>query len=203
MSEEEIKKRHQESEKHYPYLSLGDNEYIEYAFSRAKICLFGIFCGVGALLALILVGFLFLLMNEQSIEPMGRNYLYMMLTVLVAAALLIALIAVMVYRGNRLFVTNQRVIQMIMASPVSTSLNMIDLASVEDASFHQSGLMQKLFNYGTLRLATVGDETTYTFTYASISPAQLKAVSKLITDAKTRKKKRHKNIPDEDVDQGD
>ena len=61
-----------------------------------------------------------------------------------------------------------------------------------DVSFRQDGIMQKLFHYGTLRLATVGDETTYTFKYSDISPDDLKAVSKLITDAK----KRHKKIGD-------
>ena len=90
----------------------------------------------------------------------------------------------MVYRGNRLYVTNKRVIQMVMKAPLATSLNMIDLPSIEDASFHQAGVMQKLFRYGTLRLSTVGDETTYTFTHSDITPEELKAVSKLITEAK-------------------
>ena len=79
-----------------------------------------------------------------------------------------------------------------MNSLVSSSINAIDLPSVEDVSFRQDGILQKIFHYGTLRLATVGDETTYTFKYSDISPDDLKAVSKLITDAK----KRHKKIED-------
>jgi hypothetical protein len=34
----------------------------------------------------------------------------------------------------------------------------------------------------------VGDETTYTFKYSDISPEQLKAVSKMVTEAKKTKK---------------
>ena len=56
-----------------------------------------------------------------------------------------------------------------MDSPVSNSVNIIDLISIEDASFKQDSLMQKLFNYGTFRLSTVGDETTYTFKYSDVS----------------------------------
>ena len=67
---------------------------------------------------------------------------------------------------------------------VSSSVNIIDLSSIEDASFHQDTILQRLFHYGTLRLATVGDETTYTFKYSDISPDQMKAVSKLISIAK-------------------
>ncbi len=77
---------------------------------------------------------------------------------------------------------------MIMLSPVATSLNIIDLTSVEDASFSQNGILQKLLHYGTFRLAPVGDETTYTFRYSDVSPSALKEVSKLISEAKKKKK---------------
>ena len=76
-----------------------------------------------------------------------------------------------------------------MTSLVSSSVNAIDLTGVEDISFHQDGLLPRIFHYGTLRLATVGDETTYTFKYSDISPEDMKAISKLITDAKKRNKK--------------
>ena len=79
---------------------------------------------------------------------------------------------------------------MIMKSPVATSINVIDLASVEDASFHQNGLMQRIFHYGTFRLATVGDETTYTFTYSDVTPDQIKGVSELVTEAKKKATKK-------------
>ena len=136
---------------------------------------------------MVLAMFLFALLSQSSLDEMGRNFLFIILTALLVSAVLIGLIAVMIYRGNRLFVTNQHVIQMIMNSPVSTSINIIDLSSVEDASFRQEGIVQQMFHYGTLRLATVGDETTYTFKYSDISPKDLKAVTELITDAKSKK----------------
>ena len=71
-----------------------------------------------------------------------------------------------------------------MNSLVSTSVNIIDLGSIEDASFRQDTIWQKMFNFGTLRLSTVGDETTYTFKYSDIAPEDLKAITKLITNAK-------------------
>ena len=95
----------------------------------------------------------------------------------------------MIYNGNRLFITNKHAIQMVMNSPMSTSVNVIDLQSVEDASFRQDGLLQKMFGYGTFRLSTVGEETTYTFPYSDIKSNELKAVSKLITEAKKPLKK--------------
>ena len=186
MDENMIKIRSERSRKDFPQLKLEDGEYVEYAFSRAKICLVMIFGGVALGLIAILVGFLVVLMGQSTLDAMGRNFLYIILGCLVFAAMLIGLVALIVYRGNKLYVTNKHVMQKMMKSPVVTSVNVIDLASIEDASFHQSGLMQKLFRYGTFRLSTVGDETTYTFEYSDVTPEQVRGISRLITEAKSK-----------------
>ena len=180
--------RHERSKKDFPSLKLEDDEYVEFAISRSKrylaLVLGGIICG----LALVLLIFLFALLRQTGLDSMGQNFLYIILSAMIIVALLATVVALMIYRGNKLFITNKHVIQMVMTSPVSTSLNIIDLSSVEDASFRQNGLMQKLLHFGTLRLATVGDETTYTFDYSDISPTELREVAQLITDAKKKTK---------------
>ncbi|MBP5512920.1 PH domain-containing protein [Candidatus Saccharibacteria bacterium] len=187
MDESLVKIRHARSKKDFPSLKLEDDEYVEFAFRRSRLCLMAIFGGVAAGLVVILLAFLIVLLGQNSLDEMGRNFMYIILTCLVVAAMLIGLVALIVYRGNRMIITNKHVIQMVMKSPVATSVNIIDLQSIEDASFHQSGLLQKLFRYGTLRLSTIGDETTYTFPYSDVSPSELKAISKLITEAKAEK----------------
>ncbi|MBQ6313560.1 PH domain-containing protein [Candidatus Saccharibacteria bacterium] len=182
--------RHERSLKDFPNLKLEDGEYVEFAFMRAKICLLMILGGTALGLILILIAFLVVLMSQSMIDDMGRNFLFIILSALMAAAFLVGLVALRVYKGNRLYITNKHVIQFVMNSLVSSSINIIDLASVEDASFRQDSLLQKLFHYGTFRLSTVGDETTYTFKYSDISPAQLRTVTKLITEAKKEVKKK-------------
>ena len=78
---------------------------------------------------------------------------------------------------------------MTMDSPLSSSYNMIDLPSIEDTSMSQDGVLQKIFGYGTFRLSTVGEETTYTFKKSDITQDELKQVSKLITNAKMTNEK--------------
>ena len=184
MDENLVRIRHARSKKDFPFLKLEDDEYVEFVLQRSRLCLMAIFGGVAAGLVVILLAFLIVLLGKNSLDEMGRNFMYIILSCLVAAAMIIGIVALIVYRGNRMIITNKRVMQLVMKSPVATSVNMIDLPSVEDASFHQSGILQKLFHYGTFRLSTVGDETTYTFPYSDISPADLKAISKLITKAK-------------------
>lgn len=188
MDEGLTKIRHERSKKDFPFLKLENDEYVEYAFSRARVCLAMIFGGVAVGVIAILLAFLLILLGQNSLDDMGRNFMYILLAALVVVALMIGIVALMVYRGNRLFITNKHVIQLVMKSPFATSINMIDLQSIEDASFHQNGIIQKLFHYGTFRLSTVGDETTYTFDYSDISPTELREVAQLITDAKKKAK---------------
>jgi len=185
MDEGLVRIRHERSVKDFPFLKLEDNEYVEFAFKRARIWLNLILGSLSAGLILILLAFLLVLLGQSSIDATGISFLYIILGALLFAVLLAGLFTVIVYRGNRLFVTNKHVIQLTMVSPMANSVNMIDLSSIEDTSFSQNGIMQKIFGYGTFRLATVGEETTYTFKNSDITQEELRAVSKLVTLAKT------------------
>ena len=185
MDEGLVRIRHERSVKDFPFLKLEDNEYVEFAFKRARIWLNLILGGLAAGLILILLAFLLVLMGQDTLDSTGINFLYIILGSLLAAVVLAGLFTVIVYHGNKLFITNKHVIQMVMISPMANSFNMIDLPSIEDTSFSQNGIMQKIFGYGTFRLSTVGEETTYTFKKSDITQEELRAVSKLITKAKT------------------
>ncbi len=165
MDESLAKIRHERSKKDFPGLNLDDGEYVEFAFHRSRACLILIFGALFVSLVIILLAFLLSLMGASLLDEMGRNFLFIILGALLAAT-----------------------VQKVMDSPVSKSINTIDLSSVEDVSFHQKGILPSLFHYGTLRLSTVGDETTYTFKYSDISPEDLKAVTKLVTSAKKPQK---------------
>ena len=184
MDENLVKIRHERSKKDFPGLKLDEDEYVEFFFKRAKVRLKLIWGSVFVGLVLVLLGFLLVLSQQTMIDGMGLNFLFIILLALLAAAVIIWLLALKLHNGNKLYITNKHVTQMVMDSPVSTSINIIDLESVEDASFRQTNIIQKLFHYGTFRLSTVGEETTYTFPYSDISPQELTAVTELITNAK-------------------
>ena len=190
MDESLAKIRHDRSTKDFPGLRLEADEYVEFAFKRAKICLLMIILGTGLGIIILLLAFLLVLMGQSMLDSTGVNFLFIILAALLASAVVIGLIALRIYNGNKLFITNKRAIQMIMTSPVVSSVNIIDLVSVEDASFRQETILQNLFHYGTFRLSTVGDETTYTFKYSDITGEDLKAITDLISDAKKRGRKK-------------
>ena len=180
---------HERSKKDFPALKLEDGEYVEFAFSRAKICYLLIWGCVAGIAVLITALFMFLFMTQPEINTMGNNFLAFLVITIIAFAFIAGLIATKVFSCNKLFITNRRAIQFIMVSPVVTSKNVIDLSSIEDASFRQTSIIQKLFKIGTLRLSTVGDETTYTLQYVEvIGGDELNSITKLIRSNKNTKK---------------
>ena len=199
MDENLAKIRHERSKKDFPGLRLDEDEYVEFAFKRAKVCLMMIICGTGVAMIILLLAFLLVLMGQSMLDEMGRNFVFIILTALLASVILAGLVALRIYNGNKLFITNKRAIQMMMTSPVVNSVNVIDLVSVEDVSFRQEGVLQNLFHYGTLRLATVGDETTYTFKYSDITGENLKAVTDLISRAKKRGHRKKEQEAEDDA----
>ena len=150
MDESLVKIRHDRSVKDFPGLRLEEDEYVEYFFRRARVCLMAIWGGAFFGVVIVLLGFLLVLLGKARLDEMGLQFMYIILFSLLAAVALIFLLALKIYYGNKLFVTNRKVIQFIMISPISTSINIIDLFSLEDASFRQDSLIQKLFHFGTL-----------------------------------------------------
>jgi uncharacterized membrane protein YdbT with pleckstrin-like domain len=106
--------------------------------------------------------------------------------VMLAGSLLILLfliggyIAVWVYRNNTFFLTNESVIQEIQTSLFSRLEQTVSLVNIEDASFTQKGLLQNLFNYGSIRLSTEGDETTYRFDFVADPKQQIATLNNAV-----------------------
>ncbi len=165
----EVKEKHDESKRRFPYLNLSDGEYVISAVRRHPIGLLAIWAVVGVALTMIAAA-LFAAINSNSvissfISPSSIPSLAMLLLGLMVFIFLGGVLATVVYNGNRFFLTNESVTQHIQISLFSKKEQTISLTNIEDASFRQHGILQTLLNYGSLRLSTQGDETTYRFTF--------------------------------------
>ena len=169
---EEVKQKHADSIKKFPHLNLSEGEYVISAIRRHPIGLLSIWGVVGFFVLLVFVGLpLFaaatdinstLGLTANSIAALG-----MILLLLTVFFVLGGIIATIVYNGNRFYLTNESVTQHIQTSLFSRKEQTISLTNIEDASFRQHGIIQTMLNYGSLRLSTQGDETTYRFNYVS------------------------------------
>lgn len=165
----EIRLKHDRSIKHYPTLNLSEGEYIVNAVRRHPIGLIGPIAIAVLLISLALSVLLnydifveFLSLTGPAANPLIVAIPTLLFVLLVCIG---AYVAYYVYTNNRFFLTNESVIQEIQTSLFSRREQTVSLANIEDASFMQQGIIQQLFNYGSIRLSTEGDETTYRFSY--------------------------------------
>lgn len=169
----EIKSRHDEACTKYPQLNLSEQEYIITVVRRHPIGMLGPIIVAGLLVCILafLLG-AYPALTAQVTLPTGGVFPDSSLVTLVVTAFMVlvflgAYVTCWVYMKNKFFLTNESVVQQIQTSLFSHNEQTVSLANIEDVSFEQKGIMQALFNYGSIRLSTEGDETTYRFTYAA------------------------------------
>lgn len=186
MKEDVVKLRHERSLKDYPGLALEDDEYVELAINRSKAGLVLIW-GIVILLSLIMavsIAVLTLSGDFLGLNDTAHSYLLMLLIILFVIFIVAGLVLSYVYNGNRMYVTNHRIIRYTTDALFAHSKNVINLVSVEDVSFRQNSIIQSLLRYGTIRLSTIGDETTYSFPFVDTPTDELDIISHLVHVAK-------------------
>jgi hypothetical protein len=163
----ELQKRHQESKRQYPFLNLSEGEVVILNLRRHPI---------GLMLPILAGGIAFsVLMAALVLYPVGASeyglpefgLAALILGLLMGFVGIVTYIAVWVYLQNQFFMTNESVIQEIQHSLFSRHEQTVSLGSIEDASFKKSGILQTLLDYGTIRLSTEGEETTYRFHFVA------------------------------------
>jgi hypothetical protein len=177
-------------------ISLLDGEVVKLVIRRAKIGVILIWAGVVGVGALVtLVGIFFgSAVNFAGLKTDVQLPGFMDLVWLIDIILVIVgLVATYVYCGNELTVTNRRVIHKQMLSPFAVSTNTIDLDGIEDVSLHRDGIWHYLFHVGTIRMATVGDETTYTFVFVDTPQDEVDLIAKLVSKAKETDRPTHRH----------
>lgn len=178
--------RHSRSKKDFPEISLEEDEYVILKIKRSGILPVLIWAGV-ALAGVLLIALNILVAgtaNVFSTTATSQALFSIIVDIVFGVILIAALISTHVYNLNRLFITNKRVIQNLQTSLFAGSTNVIDLVSIEDVSFKQSGIWDHILKTGTLRMSTIGDETTYTFTWMDEPNDELETITHLVHVAK-------------------
>lgn len=184
---EELQRKHDVSVRRFPSLNLSEGEFVILQIRRHPIGLL-IPTFLTALSVVVLMTFAFLVPDFYStMESTSASALAASEGPVVSILLLLALLSVAfggasiwVYQKNQFFLTNESVIQEIQISLFSRREQTVSLGSIEDASFRRQGVLQHLFNYGTMRLSTEGEETTYRFAFVEDPKKQVAIVSNAV-----------------------
>lgn len=164
---EELQKRHDESKKQYPFLNLSEGEVVILNLQRHPIGLLLPLLAGGIVLAALTAVLVLYPTDATEYGLPGFGLAALILGLLMGLVGIGTYIAVWIYLQNQFFMTNESVIQEIQHSLFSRHEQTVSLGSIEDASFKKSGILQTLLDYGTIRLSTEGEETTYRFVFVS------------------------------------
>lgn len=179
----EVKEKHDRSVKAHPALNLSSHEYIINAVRRHPIGLLipvGLTVFVVALIASIIINYQIIMESLGVLDPPAFGSVFFIGFLSILLFLIGGYIAVWVYMNNRFFLTNESVIQELQQSLFIRKEQTVSLANIEDASFDQHGMLQTILNYGSIRLSTEGDETTYRFTYVSNPKKQIEILNNAV-----------------------
>lgn len=81
----------------------------------------------------------------------------------IAIVALVLLIATYIYRLSKLLITDKNLIQITQSGLFLRNTARLSIANVEDVNAEQRGILQTIFNYGTLHIQTAGERPNFIF----------------------------------------
>jgi uncharacterized membrane protein YdbT with pleckstrin-like domain len=183
-SHETIKMKHERSKRIWPNLSLSEGEFVIKMVPRSLI---GLAWQIALSLLIITLAFLVLINYDLITASINTQQMIISPQTVVLSSIIVICLTILVmyivyyiFTNNKLFLTNESVIQEIQTGIFSKKEQIVSLVNIEDVSYSQEGILQQIFNFGSIRLSTEGEETTYTFTYASSPKANIATLNNAV-----------------------
>jgi uncharacterized membrane protein YdbT with pleckstrin-like domain len=167
---DEMKAKHDDSVKSYPTLNLSSAEYVVSDVQRHVI---GMAAPVVlsilsvAVIASLLINFPLIVTALGITTPPPFGAVFLGGLIVIAAVLMGGYSKVWIYTNNKFFLTNESIIQEIQSGMLSHREQTVSLEDIEDVSYTQQGPLQMLFDYGSIKLSSEGDEANYMFDYVA------------------------------------
>lgn len=75
-------------------------------------------------------------------------------------------VLILTYRGNRIVVTNQSIVQRLQSTLFNQKISQLQLAHIQDVTFAQNGFIQQNLNFGSITVETAGEQANFEFKLA-------------------------------------
>ena len=120
----------------------------------------GVFAGIVAL-----IGFFVMVTPNLFDNLSGESWRFLLAGIVLALTVLILFlfVATYVYRQSQLMITDRNLVQVWQRSLFIRKVSRLSIATVEDVSADQRGILATIFNYGTLLVQTAGEMENFEF----------------------------------------
>lgn len=153
------------------YFSLIEFDDEEQLLLEIRKHVFGLFIIIitGALISLAVLFASFIVASGNIVGLLGFEgaekfiaLIGFVLSVLIAG---VTLIYAQLYRSNVVYVTNEKVAQVLYITLFNRKISQLNIGDVQDVTVTQKGIFAHLFGYGTLVIETAGEQQNYTFSF--------------------------------------
>lgn len=138
--------------------------------------LFLIYLQVVVALALSLGLIVFLLPDVVGSSATLNAVLALVSLFMIGLGLIFMALATKIYNANQLIVTDIHVTQVLQVGLFNRKVSELTMENVEDVTSEQGGVFPTIFNYGTLKVETAGEQNNFVFKYCPNPNAYAKAL---------------------------
>lgn len=148
-------------------IELDSDEQLIQRIKKANIGLVPLWIMAASVFVGVLVG-VFLIAKYQA-TVRAQTSIGLALILVIGSGLLLELLiylAIKIYRGNHLILTNERLVLIYQAGIFHQAVSQLNLVDVQEATVKQPHLLANLFNYGTITIETAGEKDNLKFKLA-------------------------------------
>jgi uncharacterized membrane protein YdbT with pleckstrin-like domain len=118
---------------------------------------------IGMIFAVGLAYFLLPLVLEDTDTAFFIGNIFTAISVVMA--FIVLTIATIIFRENRIIVTDRNITQVLQYGLFSRKVSQLNINNVEDVTALQQGILPTIFNYGTLKIETAGEQINFHFSF--------------------------------------
>jgi uncharacterized membrane protein YdbT with pleckstrin-like domain len=161
-----------EGKKYFHFIEFDADEKLVTEIRKHPFGLFLIFL-TGGFVTLAIIGLMVVIVgadlsgfvesdNSQSTIKGVISFLSLLLII---GSVIMTLIAAFLYKSNVIFVTSEKIAQVLYTSLFNRKISQLSIGDVQDVTVTQKGIFATIFKYGTLIIETAGEQQNYTFSY--------------------------------------
>lgn len=109
-------------------------------------------------------------------QDIATNVAYAIGGLVVLGTILATFVGGYIYQHNVMLVTSDKIAQVLYKTIFDRKVSQLSITDIQDVTVIQSGILPRIFNYGTITIETAGEQQNYTFTYAPKPYARAKDI---------------------------
>jgi len=154
--------------KYFSLIEFDDNEELLLEIRKHWFGLFMIIV-TGTVISFSVLMVMFAAASSDFLKDVGlensRGLVAFMGYIIFLLTAVLTLISVLLYRSNVIYITNEKIAQVLYINIFNRKVSQLNIGDVQDVTIQQKGIVANSLNYGKLVIETAGEQEPYHFTF--------------------------------------